>query len=253
LKLVAVNRANPTPKLRQEAARQRATIALRTSQDVAPAAIFADLDAAGVPASEAAEIRLKFCLSRGQREACPALVNAINPDDLAGASIYPFVRNVLIAENRLDEANLLEEARRTKVRSYLAEAWLEPTLSDLPASVIRGAMQLGDPALLSEAWFEHVQSSLRNEYKRAEFAMCRNRYRGDWAGLLKSADSVLQLSPTLFDAYFDRGLAHLRLGDRAAAQADLRLFLDRCSTSSDYPEALTLYSECTAAPESVRK
>jgi hypothetical protein len=97
--------------------------------------------------------------------------------------------------------------------------WANPTWVGPRFSIFETVEGDGFNDLVSDAWFDHLAAITRNEMAKARLEYTRAAKHRDWAMLKSAADVLLQLEPSLYDAYYGRAQAEQQLGQTDSARA----------------------------------
>ncbi len=207
-----------------------AMIALRTSVESRPEALFG-LDAtAEIDAKLLRNLQFRFHCSRQQWAEAGALMAVLDPDELAGSTLIQHVDQVVVALNRPSERKLLRAAAVEKIREALPSLWFETEVLTL-LQLSEAARSLGQPDLVPAALAERVIERQSDDCDRALGALARAILNGDWKAQLKAANALLKFVPDFYEANFYRSEATYQLGDKAGAKADLEVFLQHALES----------------------
>jgi len=238
------------PLSRQAAVRMLAHTALRTSTEPRPSAIFTRLDQENFPDFEKKGMRLQFLYTRGEEKECLSIIDGLDADSLLESSIYAVARAILRQSNRASEASLLDEAFRAKIVQVIPNTWLNDCDPHLINFVVNNARIANAGDLVSDIWFKHVVQSWRDPLSKARLENQRCWLRQDWIALFRSSDEALSLAPDMYDTYYDRAIASYHLGNNAAAQKDLNVFIEYARSNLHYQEALALLNELSGKTNS---
>lgn len=231
------------PQCQTAIAGLHAQIALRTSRENRPAALFADLDATQMPPLAKNLYQLRFYFSRGQHDECLRLLDTLDLTQIHNTAAIRCLRRTLRRANRPEELQLLDEALLPELNRKIADLWLTPESLGSVFNTLALARELERPELIPEAWFDRALPLYPEPLTRANIQLERARLRQDWAAQKTAADQMLERVPDLYDLYYLRAQAAAQLGQPAAALADLRIYLQYSLSDPHYPEALALFRQ----------
>jgi len=230
--------AKERPQTATVAMRIRARIALRTDSSERPAALFDTAQTKLIPEKTLAALRLQFHASRGQNAQLESALDTLDPALIAEEALFPYIEPALHRQHRDVELGLCKQATVDALRQAVDMLWANPTWVGPRFSIFETVEGDGFNDLVSDAWFDHLAAITRNEMAKARLEYTRAAKHRDWAMLKSAADVLLQLEPSLYDAYYGRAQAEQQLGQTDSARADYDIFLKYCLNSAHYQEAL---------------
>lgn len=246
-RLTEPSAASAQPLTAEAAATLRASIALRSSNEERPAALFDPALTRSIPPDQLRLLQLRFYASRELNAPAAALFDEMQSETLAGGRLFPIARQVLTRSQRADELALHKEAMRDTFERNLGMLWYHPGRGD-GAMAAYGSYDDGDFKLaLPDGWFEHALGVTRSNYGRAQLEFYRARQNEKWKEALRACDELIRRTPRLYDRYWDRALVHAKLGEKAKARADLAVFLRYCRDHPEYPRARQLVRDLEAS------
>lgn len=226
------------PQTATVAMRIRARIALRTDRGERPAGLFDPAQTKLISEKTLATLRLKFHASRGQQAQMESALDSIDPSLIAEETLFPYIAPALLRQHRNTELDLCKQATADALRQAVDMLWANPTWIGMRHMVFETVEMDGFGELVSDAWLDHLAAITRNEMAMANLEYTRAAKHRDWAKLKSAADVLLQLEPSLYDAYYGRAQAEQQLGQTDSARADYDIFLKYCLNSAHYQEAL---------------
>ncbi len=240
---LASTEAATQPETTRVATTIRARIALRTSKDERPEALFGAMAADKIQARSLQLMQLRFHHSRGNWSECDSLVAALDPDAVKNPGILTIVRASLERTQRTSEIPLFVEAARGAARGDLAAMCFDP--ADLRASNLPRAFVETDglEQLIPDNWYDRALAVCRDIRFNAELRYLRAKVRRDWAEALRACNDVLALSPTFYSYYLVRAEANRALSRNDEASKDLEIFLSYARDSVHYQEAVQMQKE----------
>jgi hypothetical protein len=230
--------AKERPQTATVAMRIRARIALRTDSGERPSSLFDTAQTKLIPEKTLAALRLQFHASRGQNAQLESALDALDPALIAEEALFPYIEPALLRQHRDVELGLCKQATVDALRQAVDMLWANPTWVGPRFSIFETVEGDGFNDLVSDAWFDHLAAITRNEMAKARLEYTRAAKHRDWAMLKSAADVLLQLEPSLYDAYYGRAQAKQQLGQTDSARADYDIFLKYCLNSAHYQEAL---------------
>jgi hypothetical protein len=207
-----------------------ALMALRASPADRPEELFGQAITTEFDPSMLRRLQFMYHCSRQQVAEADALLALIEPDDLANENLIGHADQLLGGLNRPSERKLLRAAAVEKLRDRLASLWFEPNALAL-MQLCEAARTIEQPQLIPPALIDHVISHQGDDIERAMGALARALLTADWKAQQKAANAILKFIPDFYEANFYRGEATYQLGDRAAAKADLEVFLQHALNS----------------------
>lgn len=243
--------AREYPATLQAIAHYFASMALRTSTEPRPAALFADAAKMNSSDAEVAAMQLVFHYTRGNDAECLACLDRLDADRMSEPNVFGFAKNVLRQANRTDELKLLEGSVREKLAQRQGLTWLAPENSFAVHQVINLLDSLGDSSALPDGWFDYVLQHRRGLRTSLWIECMRARLTGDWPELLRVSDELLKAESERFDIYYERALAEYHLKQSEAEKRDLEIFLSHARTSEHYREAQKMLNELSGKPQEV--
>ncbi|HLP00660.1 MAG TPA: DUF3857 domain-containing protein [Opitutaceae bacterium] len=220
------------------AATMRARLALRSSDEPRPAALFDPLQTKLLPPQLLPLMQLQFHATRGQIPLLTASLDTADPALIAEFGMTNLVQPVLQTPDRAAERQLYEEAAAGAYGRKLNDAWHQVQSTSHWGGALRPNSATPVDLARTEAWYDYAAPFVRNELERARLELARARVRHDWAAIKGQSAQLLRLCPTMYDAYLDRAEAEAALGEHAAARQDYDTFLRYCRDNVYYQDAL---------------
>lgn len=225
-----------------------ALIALRTSEEAQPDALFGVPFGHAVPPSIRHGFQLAFLTSRGDLAAARSLASAMDAGSLSGPECFPYVRIIWDSADHADEMKLLTDAAVEQFAASLPDLWLEPSAPRLVRAA-RTARSLDVAGLLTDEFFSHALELFADDFDRQIVLLARAIRDRNWKVQMQVADHLLKLSPEHYDLVYLRGEALHELGAPEDARPDLELFLLRALESPFRPDAERMLNACRKSSE----
>ena len=135
-----------------------------------------------------------------------------------------------------DELALAKETARKALYHAILQSWAMRDF-DEAARAYRLANALHDPSAVPQAWVAQFCARAGRRSQRLALLGEDAVLRQDWPKALAAANEALEIFPTDYHLYWQKGAALFHLGKTHEALQPLQVYLRCCKDDLEYPEA----------------
>jgi hypothetical protein len=215
---------------------RQAFLALRTSGDERPEALFGTHATKDIDANLLRLLQFSFLSSRTHSDDALALMQQIDADRLATINVYPHAAQLLQATHNETELALLKTAAIDQLQLKLPSLWMETKPhSILVASIAAEWLEMS--VLMSAEFFARALAQQADDFDRDLIRLAHASLEDNWTAQRNAASAILKSVPDYYEAFYFRGEASLKLNDPKGARHDLELYLEKALESPLRPHA----------------
>jgi len=181
--------------------------------------------------------RLSYFIQNRDTPQLRKTLEALGPDEVLSDGMLPLTLKAFDLAKMDDDLALARDAAKRALYRAVLSSWADPERRYDNSLVYHLATALHDTSGIPSAWFEFIDSRLKNKRYRLFLRVDEATLREDWPRLLSIANEALQQFPTYYDLYWDKALALRKMGKPQDAVEPLKTFVRYSQNSDEYPQA----------------